>query len=135
MSRASAFAEGTHPDRGFASVFVTAPEGLRLHIRSYGSSVASALPVVCLPALARTAADFHPLAAALAANCMTRGRVVIQFGPTAPPNKFFQMLAPAGDIRETSTPVPPPEFLYRTRDRSSLHRREPIEALFLLISE
>ena len=30
---------------------------------------------------------------------------------------------------------PPPEFLYRTRDRSSLHRREPIEALFLLISE
>ena len=68
MSRASAFAEGTHPDRGFASVFVTAPDGLRLHIRSYGSSVASALPVVCLPALARTAADFHPLAAALAAD-------------------------------------------------------------------
>ncbi len=33
MSRASAFAEGTHPDRGFASVFVTAPDGLRLHIR------------------------------------------------------------------------------------------------------
>jgi hypothetical protein len=25
--------------------------------------------------------------------------------------------------------------LHRTRDRSSLHRREPIEALFLLISE
>jgi len=44
LSRASAFAEGTHPDRGFASVFVTAPDGLRLHIRSYGSSVASALP-------------------------------------------------------------------------------------------
>ena len=68
MSRASAFAEGTHPDRGFASVFVTASDGLRLHIRSYGSSVASALPVVCLPALARTAADFHPLATALAAG-------------------------------------------------------------------
>ena len=68
MSRASAFAEGTHPDRGFASVFVTAPDGLRLHIRSYGSSVASALPVVCLPALARTAADFHPLATALVAD-------------------------------------------------------------------
>src|SRR5258708_30966112 len=66
VSRASAFAEGTHPDRGFASVFVTAPDGLRLHIRSYGSSVVSALPVVCLPALARTAADFHPLATALA---------------------------------------------------------------------
>ena len=68
MSTASAFADATHSDRGFASVFVTAPDGLRLHIRSYGSSVASALPVVCLPALARTAADFHPLAAALAAD-------------------------------------------------------------------
>src|SRR5262249_47816110 len=68
VSRASAFAEGTHPDPGLASVFVTAPDGLRLHIRSYGSSVASALPVVCLPALARTAADFHPLATALAAD-------------------------------------------------------------------
>jgi pimeloyl-ACP methyl ester carboxylesterase len=68
VSRASAFAEGTHPDRGFASVFVTAPDGLRLHIRSYGSSIVSALPVVCLPALARTAADFHPLTTALAAD-------------------------------------------------------------------
>ena len=68
MSGALAFAAGTHSDRRFASVFVTAPDGLRLHIRSYGSRVASALPVVCLPALARTAADFHPLAEALAAD-------------------------------------------------------------------
>ena len=48
---------------------------------------------------------------------------------------FFRCSRQQGDIPETSTPVPPPEFLYRTRDRSSLHRREPIEALFLLISE
>ena len=68
MSSASAFAEGTHPDQVSRAVFVTAPDGLRLHIRSYGSSVASALPVVCLPALARTAADFHPLATELAAD-------------------------------------------------------------------
>jgi pimeloyl-ACP methyl ester carboxylesterase len=68
VSGALAFAAGTHSDRRFASVFVTAPDGLRLHIRSYGSRVASALPVVCLPALARTAADFHPLAEALAAD-------------------------------------------------------------------
>ena len=53
---------------GPASVFVTAPDGLRLHVRSYGSRRASALPVVCLPALARTAADFDPLATALASD-------------------------------------------------------------------
>jgi pimeloyl-ACP methyl ester carboxylesterase len=52
----------------FASVFVTAPDGLTLHVRRYGPRVASALPVVCLPGLARTAADFHPLAEALAAD-------------------------------------------------------------------
>ena len=57
-----------HPDRCFASAFVTAQDGLRLHVRRYGSRVACALPVVCLPGLARTAADFHPLAAALAAD-------------------------------------------------------------------
>jgi pimeloyl-ACP methyl ester carboxylesterase len=66
VSRASAFAAATHPHEGFASVFVTAPDGLRLHLRRYGSRRASALPVVCLPGFARTAADFHPLAAALA---------------------------------------------------------------------
>ena len=58
----------TASDRHFASVFVTAPDGLTLHVRRYGSRVASALPVVCLPGLARTAADFDPLAAALAAD-------------------------------------------------------------------
>jgi pimeloyl-ACP methyl ester carboxylesterase len=58
----------TASDRRFVSVFVTAPDGLTLHVRRYGSRVASALPVVCLPGLARTAADFHPLADALAAD-------------------------------------------------------------------
>ena len=37
-------------------------------MRSYGSRLASELPVVCLPGLARNAADFHPLAAVLAAD-------------------------------------------------------------------
>src|SRR6266568_5273342 len=68
VSGALAFTAGAHSDRRFASVFVTGADGLRLHVRSYGSRVASALPVVCLPGLARTAADFHPLAVALAAN-------------------------------------------------------------------
>ena len=66
----------TQSDRGFASVFVTARDGLRLHVRSYGFRVASALPVVCLPGLARTAADFHPLAAAMAAD-LVKPRLVL----------------------------------------------------------
>jgi pimeloyl-ACP methyl ester carboxylesterase len=53
-------------DAGFADMFVSAQDGLRLHVRSYGSRLAATLPVVCLPGLTRTAVDFHPLATALA---------------------------------------------------------------------
>jgi pimeloyl-ACP methyl ester carboxylesterase len=59
---------GIDPNQSFASVFVTPPGGSTLHVRSYRSRFASALPVVCLPGLARTAADFHALATALATD-------------------------------------------------------------------
>ena len=45
------------------SIFVTAQDGLRLHVRSYGPRTATALPMVCLPGLARTGADFETPAA------------------------------------------------------------------------
>jgi len=53
---------------GPISHFITAQDGLKLHVRAYGSRAATALPVVCLPGLARTGADFDPLARALAAD-------------------------------------------------------------------
>lgn len=68
VSRAPAFPARTSPNPGFASVFVTARDGLLLHVRVYGSRRPSALPVVCLPGFARTAADFHSLATALVAD-------------------------------------------------------------------
>lgn len=59
-------AKATDPDEtGFASLFVTAPDGLRLHLRRYGER-GRGLPIVCLPGLTRNAADFHELATALA---------------------------------------------------------------------
>jgi pimeloyl-ACP methyl ester carboxylesterase len=63
-STAAAPAEQT----GYTSLFISAPDGLRLHVRSYGRRTASTLPVVCLHGLARTAADFHALAVALASD-------------------------------------------------------------------
>jgi pimeloyl-ACP methyl ester carboxylesterase len=49
-----------------ADLFVSAQDGLRLHVRDDGPRNAAALPVVCLPGLARTVADFDALAPALA---------------------------------------------------------------------
>ncbi|MFL6799011.1 MAG: alpha/beta fold hydrolase [Xanthobacteraceae bacterium] len=49
-----------------SSTFITAPDGLRLHVRRYGPRPGDAVPVVCLPGLARTVADFEELALHLA---------------------------------------------------------------------
>lgn len=57
------------------SLFVTAQDGLRIHVREYGTRTAPGLPVVCLPGLVRTVADFDVLAPTLAAG-RTRRRVV-----------------------------------------------------------
>jgi len=56
--------------------FVSAPDGLKLHVRSYGSAIAPGLPVVCLPGLARTSADFDVLATALSSDAAQPRRVV-----------------------------------------------------------
>src|ERR1700716_211721 len=50
------------------SLFVTAQDGLRLHVRAYGPRSSRGLPVVCLPGLARTAAAFDTLAGARATD-------------------------------------------------------------------
>ncbi len=53
-------------EEGFTSRFVSARDGLKLHVRDYGPPAAPALTALCLPGLARTSADFHTLALALA---------------------------------------------------------------------
>ena len=59
------------------SLFISAQDGLRLHVREYGDRTAQGLPVVCLPGLARTAADFDELAPALAAGQPSRHVIAI----------------------------------------------------------
>ena len=59
-----------------SSTFISAPDGLKLHARCFGRRSALALPVVCLPGLARTTADFDTLAKALASDPSRPRRVV-----------------------------------------------------------
>lgn len=61
---------------GYADFFVSAADGLKLYARDYGARVAQALPVVCLPGLARTSADFHDLALALSQDEKRSRRVL-----------------------------------------------------------
>jgi pimeloyl-ACP methyl ester carboxylesterase len=58
------------------SAFVTAQGGLRLHVREWGPRAAGATPVVCLPGLTRTGADFETLATALTADSKSPRRVL-----------------------------------------------------------
>jgi pimeloyl-ACP methyl ester carboxylesterase len=56
------------------SLFVSAPDGLRLHVRAYGAANPR-LPIVCLPGLTRNEADFETLAIRLAADADSPRRV------------------------------------------------------------
>jgi pimeloyl-ACP methyl ester carboxylesterase len=63
-------------DRG-KSLYISAQDGLRLHVREYGTPASPGMPVVCLPGLARSAADFDELAPALAAGPPERHVIAI----------------------------------------------------------
>jgi pimeloyl-ACP methyl ester carboxylesterase len=56
--------------------FVTAPDGLKLHVSCFGSRSLESLPVVCLPGLARTAEDFDALGVALSRDPARPRRVI-----------------------------------------------------------
>jgi pimeloyl-ACP methyl ester carboxylesterase len=62
------------PD-GYRSHFITTHDGLKIYVRGYGPGRSDALPVVCLPGLARTSADFDVLARALASHAERPRRV------------------------------------------------------------
>jgi pimeloyl-ACP methyl ester carboxylesterase len=70
-------ASGSVAAREGRSIFAETPDGLRLHVREYGSSAASGVSVVCLPGLARTTADFDALAPALAYGPTTRRVIAV----------------------------------------------------------
>ncbi len=64
---------------GASSIFISAPDGLKLHVRCYGRRSAETTPVVCLPGLTRTAADFEPLASALSHEPGSRRVIALDY--------------------------------------------------------
>lgn len=64
------------PRGDFRDVYVSAKDGLKLHVREYGPAVSDRPAVVCLPGMARTASDFHDLAEILANDPHQPHRVI-----------------------------------------------------------
>src|SRR5437763_14882506 len=94
---ALATAQAEPEETGFENIFVTAQDGLRLHVRRYGTPALRRLPIVCLPGLTRNGADFHELACAFSTNAAesrlvvaidSRGRGRSDFDPN-PDNYSF----------------------------------------------
>ncbi len=61
---------------GYAGRHVTSQDGLLLFYRDYGVRAGERLPLVCLPGLARTSADFHDVALAVAGHRHRPRRVI-----------------------------------------------------------
>jgi pimeloyl-ACP methyl ester carboxylesterase len=103
------------------SIFVSAPDGLRLHVREYGPRTATAVPVVCLPGLTRTVADFETLAPALANGGArrivaldSRGRGQSEYDRNA---ENYNLLVELGDLVAvlTALAVAPAVFIGSSR--------------------
>src|SRR5437016_1094484 len=91
---------GAHPNQGFCERLRDGFGRLTLHVRSYGSRLTSALPVVCLPGLARTAADFRPLAAALAAG-PAKPRLVLALDYRGHGQSKYDAASPSNPVAST----------------------------------
>jgi pimeloyl-ACP methyl ester carboxylesterase len=61
------------------SLFISAPDGLRLHARCAGPRHAAGPPIVCLPGLTRTTADFDALTEALTAANHNRRVIALDY--------------------------------------------------------
>src|SRR5205823_12568981 len=61
---------------GWAPILITVQDGLKLQIRDYRPQNSTRLPIICLPGLARTSADFHELARTLAEDSAEPRRVI-----------------------------------------------------------
>lgn len=83
------------------SNFFQAPDGRRLHVREYGAPRDAEVPVICLPGLTRTVADFEMLAGALAAEghhvlaLDSRGRGLSDYDPNP---AMYSLLVELSDL-------------------------------------
>ena len=110
------------------SRFLSGPDGLKLHLRDYGPRDSAALPVVCLPGLARTTEDFAVLARAIAGGQAGGPRRVVALdyrgrGLSArdPDWRNYDLGVESADIQSLLAAVEIPEAIFVGTSRGGLH--------------
>jgi pimeloyl-ACP methyl ester carboxylesterase len=110
------------------SRFYSGPDGLKLHLRDYGPRDSAALPVVCLPGLARTANDFDGLARAMADGQAGAPRRVVAIdyrgrGLSArdPDWKKYDLAVESADIQSLLAAAEIPEAVFVGTSRGGIH--------------
>ena len=110
----------------FSSVFVSAPDGLGLHARVYGIAASARTTVVCLPGLARTAADFHALATALSEPDEARQVIALDYrgrgeSDRDPNPANYDLRVESDDILAVLTALGVGEAVFVGTSRGGLH--------------
>jgi pimeloyl-ACP methyl ester carboxylesterase len=113
----------------FESRFFYANDGLRLHMRDYRAvRPRQSLPVVCLPGLARTAADFDRLAQALSGGAARPSRRVVALDYRGrglsdwdPNPRNYDLKVENADILEVLTAAGIGEAIFVGTSRGGLH--------------
>ncbi|MDB5643702.1 MAG: Alpha/beta hydrolase [Hyphomicrobiales bacterium] len=110
------------------SRFISGPDGLKLHLRDYGPRDSAALPVVCLPGLARTAEDFDKLARAIAGGQAGAPRRVVAIdyrgrglSERDPDWKHYDLGVESADIQSLLAAVEIPEAIFVGTSRGGIH--------------
>lgn len=112
----------------YTSRFYSAPDGLKLHLRDFGPRGSHALPVVCLPGLARTSADFDLLATAISSGRAGTARRVVSIdyrgrGDSGrDPNwKNYDIFVESADIQSMLAATGIEEAIFVGTSRGGLH--------------
>jgi pimeloyl-ACP methyl ester carboxylesterase len=101
-------------------------DGLTLHARDYGPEAAARLPVLCLPGLARTSADFHAVAQALATHRHRPRRVVALDSRGRGRSEFdkdwrnYDLRIELGDVQAAMTALGLPEAIFLGTSRGGI---------------
>lgn len=110
------------------SRFVTAQDGLRLHVRDFGETLGDALTVVCLPGLSRSADDFTVLAQALADGESGPARRVLAIDYRGrgksdwdPDTRNYDLMVELADIASILTALSVPRAVFVGTSRGGLH--------------